>query len=74
MPPTRRRPGPIDVRSAPLRKENFPQLDDIVVLQFTQDDKCYDYMGNDANGNKIYKQVTCPWDTITIFDPELPGG
>ena len=53
----------------------FPaSMNNVLVLNFVQEDKCYDYVGMDGNGNKIYKQVTCPWDTITFFDEDEPGG
>jgi hypothetical protein len=45
-------------------------MDDILVINFVQADKCYDYVGKDENGNKIYKQVPCPWDTIVFTDDD----
>ena len=57
------------VASSSTRAVKFPgSMDDILVLNFMEEDKCYDYVGMDENGNKIYKQVTCPWDTIVYTD------
>jgi hypothetical protein len=45
-------------------------MDDILVLNFARADQCWAYVGKDENGNKIYKQVTCPWDTIVFTDDD----
>jgi hypothetical protein len=47
-----------------------PSMNRLLVLNFVEDDQCWAHVGKDENGNDIYKQVTCPWDTIVFTDDD----
>ncbi len=65
-------PHPRTLR-APERRRivKFPSsMNDILVVNFVQDDVCWVHAGTDGDGNDHYKQVPCPWDTIVIEDDD----